>query len=546
EVFFDRSSSRNKFQIEEILFDIEGLGDVSYNIPQFTTNADGTYSYFPTAEQGDLKFKARYNADNLMAGYPRTQPDYYEYIQSYAAAPNDPEMTLRTQGIGNLVSTLNPITPKNLDFKITTHVDADGTQSGSDAYILVDTSVPLSNTLNGIRRTDTVVNPSATQPVALNASIYMGYDQLPAYLDSCGGVGEVPCADPANTLTGPTAEQWVCDTVSAARFTGKLGASKSCYFVGYLPRADRYADAEDLLVLGAITSTFESDLLEEDKISVLGAPSYIATRNRIFETVLRLTLGKEPSGAGLLDAEMNPVTPNSIISLMEGKLLFARGDIYIPGNNTEAFEEKTIVTLGGDIFINGNIEPGKDGISKLGLIALRRDGNGGNVYVHPEVVDIYANIFLDGSFYSYSGDNADIDANGVPIWDNAAVRFDTLLNQLYVFGSLVSRNTIGGAADSTAGSWLLGDGTYTTDYDVAKEHDLNKVREFRLCFPLDPSGNVLFEEEPYDCEEGEVRSEHYYDPETSEQSNAPFIIEYSPPSSTLPVFNTSGLAITTR
>ena len=69
----------------------------------------------------------------------------------------------------------------------------------------------------------------------------------------------------------------------------------------------------------------------------------------------------------------------------------------------------------------------------------------------------------------------------------------------YIKGSIVSRNTIGGVFIEDD-DYSLGDGTTTTFLATATEYDLNKLREFRMCYPTDASGNVDETGTPIDCE----------------------------------------------
>lgn len=145
--------------------------------------------------------------------------------------------------------------------------------------------------------------------------------------------------------------------------------------------------------------------------------------------------------------------------------------------------ERTIVVEGGNLFINKSIIAGDNG--KLGIIVLKdKKGLGGNIYIHPSVTDIHANIFADGSVFSYSGVVAEIGADGVP---NIADPQTTLKNQLTFVGTISSNNTYGGASQNPI---ILGDGSVTADAEKAKKYDLNWLRYSPLIVRVNADGLV--------------------------------------------------------
>jgi hypothetical protein len=72
--------------------------------------------------------------------------------------------------------------------------------------------------------------------------------------------------------------------------------------------------------------------------------------------------------------------------------------------------------------------------SLLGVVVMKDEaGNGGNLYISPNITNIVGTYILDGSMMSYDG-SSELGYN-TPI--------ATLKNQLYLFGSITSENTIG-------------------------------------------------------------------------------------------------------
>ncbi len=104
------------------------------------------------------------------------------------------------------------------------------------------------------------------------------------------------------------------------------------------------------------------------------------------------------------------------------------------------------INEGGNIFIEDDLwvsdyDSNFDDSNRVTVMALCRhnqnnDGECGNIYVHPDVRNINANMVTDRGFYTYSGDKLDIDADGFPVWANQTERENILNRQLAILGSL--------------------------------------------------------------------------------------------------------------
>ncbi len=114
----------------------------------------------------------------------------------------------------------------------------------------------------------------------------------------------------------------------------------------------------------------------------------------------------------------------------------------------------TILIRGGDLHIKSNLVYPSGSDNSLGIIVLAdENGNGGNVYVYPEVTNVVGALYAEGSVISVnSAGNPDEYVN----WDNDSQcsadgsegicdRSTDLRNQLYWQGLLISQNTIGGS-----------------------------------------------------------------------------------------------------
>lgn len=171
--------------------------------------------------------------------------------------------------------------------------------------------------------------------------------------------------------------------------------------------------------------------------------------------------------------------------LLTGKVLYTRENLLIGDLNTTKFESKgpesnlTLIVDGGDVFLDGNVEVVN---ARVGIIVLRRcesnrtECKGGNIYVAPQVTDVYANIFADGSLFSYDGKRTNIDARtGVPKISDGQRTGLLSGTQLLIKGSLSSQNTVGGSVGEK-GVYLLGDGSTTNKQAEAVPYDLNHLR----------------------------------------------------------------------
>jgi hypothetical protein len=262
----------------------------------------------------------------------------------------------------------------------------------------------------------------------------------------------------------------------------------------------------------------------------------ITLRNKMFAQIARYTLGESAGGGTLRLNNTNPISGN-ISSLIGGRMAYAEGDVTVEGGgpNSSGFNDMILVVVGGNVTIKNNITNGR-----LGIIALKKNGVGGNVYIRNAVTDLHVNLFLDGTLFNSSGGFDEV--TGAPLWTSILERTDSLSNQLYLRGSLVSRNTIAGSVDPSAGLWILGDGTTTTDYEIAREYDLNQFREFARCFDADPVTSQPIPGTNVACDQGESLSHHVENVDVlvrdsdPDEYYSPLIIEFEPPTAEMPIF----------
>ncbi len=122
----------------------------------------------------------------------------------------------------------------------------------------------------------------------------------------------------------------------------------------------------------------------------------------------------------------------------------------------------------------------------------------GHVYIDPEVTNVQANIFADGSVFSAPVNPAGtppvpVNAAGEPVFAATTTDQETALKytQLFIEGSLASQNTVGG---STLAQPITGTGAVATASDKllqSRMYDLNYLRYYTGVIMRDGSGVPL-------------------------------------------------------
>lgn len=520
--FYSRTSDRNKYEIDSVSFQFAMADGSSFELVDDGTVEciGGQCSIDFTGES--LKFAPRFRLESLMAEYGG---NFYSQISEDESLDQTlhPEASVKDLSqeyrakhamssfakIGFLVDYQMDITSDVMPMGATAKrllMDVDGDAVEEHSYY-----------------TDAVPGSQFNQAYIRDFDIGYGQDEK-----ACGMLG---CDASTNNVSDPTAEMWVCDKI-AERDQG----GDSCYFVAFLPLQDRYADPEGMAVYGAINSTLdEDDILDasnSDDVSVLGSTDNFRRRNVLNAYLTRLVLGQGSPAGGELDE--TGIVSGDVAELMGGNLYYAEGDVTVSGSFSG-----TLAVRGGDVYIDADID---EAPGSVGILVFGDDGEGGNVYVAPNVTTLTASLFLDGSLHSYDGNPDSIGTDGLMDWDAASddgdgdsYRLLTLNKQLYLLGSLVSRNTVGGAPDDEdcSAECQLGDGTTTTDFDEAREYDLNLIRRYRLCYPMDGDGNVVQDDTQKEvCDLADTGLSSYG--EDAEEYGS-FVIEFAPVD-TAPVF----------
>ncbi len=221
---------------------------------------------------------------------------------------------------------------------------------------------------------------------------------------------------------------------------------------------------------------------------MVGAASRTKIRNQIYKRFSQLKKGvnlvESSSSSGMNevsvedadgDGEAEFVAPtDGCTLLLDGSLVYCLGDTQLSVPDGD-YPQATVVVEGGNLYATTDIV-GADR-DALGLVVFEdMTGVGGTIYIDKEVTDLVrVNIYSDGSVQSY---DASSPLDPTP-WADLAGRSDALTNQLYIGGSVVSANTVGGLA-----TLYYANDPATTEEQLfdAAEQDLNNFREFQVCW----------------------------------------------------------------
>lgn len=186
-------------------------------------------------------------------------------------------------------------------------------------------------------------------------------------------------------------------------------------------------------------------------------------------------------GSSIIFVNTGAVTKH--VSYGSGNITWDAGQ---PGFETVATPIRSLIVIGGDIFIDEAILPATEWSSRV-LIALKNEaGVGGNVYLKGGVTKIKASIIAEWSVLS--GYFPSASSTGANLYNTTASGLFALpWAQLYIKWSVISHNTIGGAYGKTSG--------YVCPYiepnctsSKAIKYDFNYFRDFQKT----DSGAVLF------------------------------------------------------
>ena len=195
----------------------------------------------------------------------------------------------------------------------------------------------------------------------------------------------------------------------------------------------------------------------------------IATRNKSLSTGISHIVGNLTAlpWAGWSNALFIEQLPGKSILLIEK----AWGNVELTAQNISG--NRTLVVRWANLYIKRNMYYPSTGENMLGVV-VQKDSNGvgWNLYIDKWVTNIVGTFILDGSVISYDGTNE--------LGYNASII--DLKNQLHIFGTIVSENTIGWSRQNPpkCPSLLTTPCSPIPTTQEAQKYDLNYLRRYYL------------------------------------------------------------------
>jgi hypothetical protein len=255
-----------------------------------------------------------------------------------------------------------------------------------------------------------------------------------------------------------------------------------------------------LKVLGQTHSRKQKDIITDQEgkdLSVIGDIYKASLKKDIVKNAFTIIRNADPDWIfGWARPEVRDLRDfsqgnNDGKSLFNGNVLYfwddgtnARVNINPSWNaSAEVNGKKTILAYGRNIYIESNIYYNNNNQDILGIIALSdENGNGWNIYIDPDITNIVGTMFAEKSVISFDADGAG------ELWGGTDQ--ETLKNQLHIYGSVFSENTIWGSRSNpiTCPYYIDNDlceitATSTSQeirdaQNIAQKYDLNYLRRY--------------------------------------------------------------------
>ncbi len=321
-------------------------------------------------------------------------------------------------------------------------------------------------------------------------------------------------------------EQVPCDMVQGPGFISVISYQTSdgltvSYYGNKIPRLGGgvISNPAALIRGNVYAQTSFTPSAQTESGQVLSTVNLDIVQDTVKENLAKAFLNKKlPVGSGRAcvlkglsgEKDVSGCTPASdfaVFDVKDEKAFYFKDSDVVVDSNISWDGLKVLIVDGGNVYINENLYNEVSANKRLSLVVLRgydkAYGEAGNIYIAPNVQNIQANIAASGSIFSYSGDREKINRiSGEPIWVSDDARIEALNRQIFIQGSISSRNTIGGADLDAPRSGslakakpylLLGTGEILQnptgeDRIRAQLYDLNYLRLFRMEIETSPEG----------------------------------------------------------
>jgi hypothetical protein len=235
-----------------------------------------------------------------------------------------------------------------------------------------------------------------------------------------------------------------------------------------------------LKVIGPIASNIVQAIVDgqfASSTSIFGGISRSEVRNKMRQSIAlatrNITLRSTPDSLTDLStiSATNGNAQGAVIDKWDGSSIIrlekTGGKVTLEATTISG--RRTLVIRGADLYIHGNMSYA-DTSSILGIVIQKDEaGNGGNLYIDPSVTNIVGTYIIDGSVSSSSDGLSMIGVGDI----------STLKNQLYIYGSIVSENTIWGSRMFPVKCPTQISGSCGSAAE-AQKYDLNYLRRYYL------------------------------------------------------------------
>ncbi len=184
--------------------------------------------------------------------------------------------------------------------------------------------------------------------------------------------------------------------------------------------------------------------------------------------------------------------------------------VTIDNGSNDIFREtntRSLIIEWANLYINGDVSDNPLLNKSRAIIVIKdKNGKGGDVYINGSVKKIYASLIAEGSVYSGYPTSAPLVLPMMTsLYNDSKSKVSNLpANQLYIFWTMSSRNTIGGSAEiETGGNGSCPYLETNCNRETAIKYDLNYFRSYdkdplRRAFKNDSLDNysVIIESDP--------------------------------------------------
>ena len=295
------------------------------------------------------------------------------------------------------------------------------------------------------------------------------------------------------------------------------GASNKTYHKSHLLDLQNNVLTSQIDIKGLASGEKIYDINKDYSINSTGNMNFGEISEEIRKNVANITRNETPGNLAIPIEITNWNTGNQIYNDTvlyyegNGELIIGNGSDFVIND-----DKGSIIVIGGDVYIKSNLVYGETKQGSFGLIVIKdENGKGGNIYVDPAVTNLVGGFYAEGTMLSASDDNNDQKITDEEIYDGFSTNKTNLVNQLYINGTLISRNTIGGSRQNpveypeTYSFASCAENSSTETQKCAERFDLNYMRNFAT------SGSTVLN--------GGIRAN-----ETSGISDSAFLIKYDP------------------